>query len=241
MKKTTTALLWAALAVFLPATSNAQDNHQASGPGPSPHEKCQYILELGGVNPLEAYEACIKAETEALGIACTFYSWGGATVITQTTRTIFGATICPDNGLKRAEDAVARWVANKLACESQGKTWNNGSCQCAAGTKPHGTGCIPQDSYPTRVQVPVCTGGKVLNSTMTGCLCPTGTMDWQGSGQCVPAACHEGTVRNSHGYCVIPNWTPPTPPPNPVPGPAGPQDDLACQTTPGSILCRPAD
>ena len=175
----------------MPAISNAQDYRQSTGP--TPREKCRYILELSGTNPLEAYQACIRAETEGIGIACTFFSWGAATVIRQTLRTLFGVTVCPDNGLKQAEEAVANWLARQAQQANQanyncsGGTVIMQTCHCPSGTEHNGTGCVQR--------------------------CPAGQFRHSGSGACVPNTCPAGTIRGSGGYCQT--YTPPTPSPTP--------------------------
>lgn len=208
MQKTATVLLWAALAAFLlPTTTNAQDGQQSIVP---PEQRCLAILQPDPENSdlIQAYRDCLKSINEAGGVACTFWTWTGGTIIKRSVKWLAGKEICPDNGLARAEAQVAEYLRQQASktC-SNGKVWVNIGCECPSGTRETSSGnCIPEDSPSTTVQVPTCTGGKVLDSTMQNCVCRTGQFE-NSQGICYPP-CDPGESRNSAGNCEKNNGSP---------------------------------
>ena len=174
MKLPTWALV-AFLLAFAPSAI-AQNQDTQSTPDPIINDPCAWLLPG---NP-EGYKLCSQGQRRGLGVWCEILTRvpTGGTVVTGF-RWVAGATICPDNPI---DDAIDRGLSR--ACTG-GKVWQNGGCHCPSGTRETSSGnCIPSGTPSTKVQVPVCTGGKVLDSTMQRCVCPA------------------GKTENSQGLCV---------------------------------------
>jgi len=254
MKKTATALLWAALVTVLPATSIADQDQDRQQTDPTA-DPCASLLP----DDPKGYQDCKDGQLEGIGIACYIYTFNPVSgTIKKTLAKAALGKACPDNGLARAEAQLAAWRAEQAkqsrmqSCKRSGKIWDPVSEICLrcpvgemnwkGGDKCVPTNCPSYQRYENGDCMPPCEGGQPRDShgqcrsTSTPPHDPNNPphcghgRTWHPGTQKCLVNCAAGKSRNDAGVCVANNGSPINPKP---PSWCGPGNlDPACNDDP---------